>query len=838
MKKSGKMDFAQIARTAAAGSMALLKNEGGLLPLVPKEDDSQCKIAVFGIGQVYTIKGGIGSGDVNCVYSVSILEGLRACARLQIDRQIACAYESYAELHPNMAVEGFMAPKAYSNEEMPLDGLDMERAARENDAAVIVISRIAGEGADVPILPGGYYLRQSETDMLDTVCRYFNQTVLVLNVPGVMDTAYIDDQIRAVLFAGLPGQEGGHAVADILSGVSVPSGKLTDTWALSYNDYSTSKNFGSSRKNGNVNTSMGKEAEQAEIVYEEDIFVGYRYFDTFGLDVAYPFGFGLGYTDMGINSCSLSQDGNSITITAEIENTGADYPGREVLQIYVSAPEGRLEKPYSELKGFHKTNLLSPGQKETVRVTIPIADLAQYSEKDAAYILEPGYYYIRAGSSSRNTTVIGALNLGAEIKTRILSNRMVPRSPINRLSKKEAVPISYPGEPEELGRAKKYAIRVSDVNIKTIKHRAIENIKAGSWEGLTLKDVAEKRCSLGKFAGQLSLEELAAMACGVGMDLSGLPSFEEGVAPEPMMSIDEATLSVPGSAGETADFTQAYGIPPMVLADGPAGLRLRRVVKGGDGEVLYQQNCTAYPTGSLLGCSWDMELLELAGRAVGSEMRQFNVDLWLAPGMNIHRNPLCGRNFEYYSEDPVLTGYCAAAITRGVQQEGGGVTLKHFAANNQEEDRSNSNSVVSERALREIYLKGFEIAVKAARPKAIMTSYNDVNGVPSADNYDLCTAIARGEWGFTGLIMTDWGGGLSNPALSMYAGNDLIQPGGSTSINAIIEAVKSKKPVVSRGTARLQAVVTEDMLRSCVVRILGVILNSGTYKRLKEQRLL
>lgn len=834
---------AQVSRMAASESMVLLKNEGGLLPL--KAEEGKYPVAVFGIGQIYTIKGGSGSGEVNNVRNVNILEGLTACESLEVDRLVASKYEAWAANHPKKVV-GFLTPDVFSEDQMPMSVVNVELAAERNKAAIIVISRIAGEGADMPGKKGDYFLQDDEVEMIDEVCRYFENVVLLLNTSGVIDSSFIDDRFKAVLFTSLPGQEAGHAVADVLCGAVTPSGKLTDSWARHIEDYPAYRNFGTHKKNGLEFAAMGPGPggggleKQCYINYEEGVFVGYRYFDTFGVDVTFPFGYGLSYAEFETTDCAMEVESGKITVKATVCNVSEKYSGKDVLEVYFSAPDGKLEKPYQELAGFAKTGLLAPGESQQLRVTFDVADMASYSEQDFAYILESGHYFIRAGRSSRDTYVVGAVYIDREVRTLTLSNRMhrTDSPDFKPLTKQGANPFTYEGEKEQLEAAAKMAVRLSS---KTFKGKTVHYssqfkgcVPAGD-ELLTLDDVFEGKCTVYNVVAQMSIEEMATLCCGTGMDMTAMPADIFENMPKPQddgeashmgvggMDLGEPN-SVPGAAGQTADMSEKYGIRRIILADGPAGVRITREIKDDEGEVVKRQNCTAFPVGTLLASSWDKDLIRSVGAAVGLEMLEYKVDLWLAPGMNIHRHPFCGRNFEYYSEDPRLTGLVAAAITEGVQSRGVGVTLKHFACNSQENQRTNSNSVVEQRALREIYLKGFELAVRIAEPLAIMTSYNDINGVPAADNYDLCTAIARDEWGFKGLIMTDWGGGQSSPAMSMYAGNDMIQPGGKSSIQAIIGGIESGEPVVSKGEAKKQIKVTRAMLEKSVCHILNVIL--------------
>ncbi len=909
---------ARTAREAASQGIVLLKNEKRVLPL---GKDGPETVAVFGIGQIYTIKGGTGSGDVNNRYTVNILDGLRANARIRVDEALAGLYTEYAAAHPSEARASFLDILAYSNSEMEVEPSDY----KDDAAALYVISRIAGEGADMQDVGGQYRPSGQELRLLRKIRACFEKVVVILNVPGVIDAKEIDSLADAVVFSGLAGQEGGGALADVLTGETVPSGKTVDTWAFQYADYSTSRNFGTGKRNGNmVPGFFGQgEIEQCYVNYEESIYVGYRYFDTFGKKVLYPFGFGLSYTDMEITDAALSVQNGTLTAAAKVRNRGDRYAGREVLELYVSAPEGSLPKPYQELKGFAKTERIAPGEETSVRITVPVASLASYSTAKAAYVLEAGFYYIRLGNSSRNTKIIGALKVETEILTKQLENLTVRLTEdYTALSAEGVSPITYAGEEAEKRAAEETAILMDAAAIptETVVYRApaserelvrgaerlglnggaeglrlnggaeglrlngsaeglrlkndVGGLELRDDEGFRLKDVSEGRCTLEEFVAQLSEDELIHMACGVGMDLSGLSvaGSEDQTGAEKTSSdgagetdqtsakildqtsakilkqtgaekteqadqsaaqgiIGSVSLSVAGAAGESYDYTEKYGITPLVLCDGPAGIRITPRVENEDGAV-YEQICTAYPVGTVLACAWDPSVIESVGSAVGDEMLAYNVDLWLAPGMNIHRNPLCGRNFEYFSEDPLVTGISAAAMARSVQAKGVGVTVKHFAANNQENERTTCNSVVDERALREIYLKGFEIAVTTGGPWALMSSYNDINGVPAAEQYELLTKVLREEWKFGGFVMTDWGGGISNPGISMYAGNDMIQPGGELSRELLRGALKEGH-AVSRGTARLACPVTKAMLQHAVLRILTIHLRcpASTGKR-------
>ncbi len=846
---------AEVARRAAAESMVLLKNEQ-LLPFA-----AGTKLAVFGVGQVHTIKGGTGSGEVNNLKSINILDGLTACDDLVIDEVAARAYRAWALEHP-MVRQGLFGSSQNYNDEMPIVRLDLEALAAANDAAVIVISRVMGEGADMEAAKGTIFLTDEEDTMVRAVCKAFSKTVLLLNVAGYMEIAGYLPELTAAMFIGLPGQEGGYAVADVLTGAVPVGGRLTDTWPLSYSDYPNADYYSRLIPNGNQspNQFTRQLEDQSDVPYYDDIYVGYRYFDTFGKEVLFPFGYGLSYGEPEMSTCSVALEQDKVTVTATIVNKSETRATRDVVQVYVSKPDGKLEKPYQELIGYAKTGLLAPGASETVTVTFPASAMASYDMASASYILEPGMYYIRVGSHSRHTLVAGAVEIPSEIRVQQLANLLgeVPAD-FKTMSKAGVKPITYANESKEKNTAASHALRLPEREMHCVNASySSDYVSAQPKPGLTLVDVAEGRGTCEELAATMEFEDLCRLVCGQGMDMSGfdLSAMQppEGMEAPPappapaadgeeggddvfaalasMMGGPKVKFEVPGEAGQSPDLWEKYRIPPIVLCDGPAGVRITRDIKE-DGEIVGHQYCTAFPTGSLLACSFDNALLEEMGKAVGVEMAEYRVDLWLAPGLNIHRSPLCGRNFEYFSEDPEVAGLCTAAITRGVQGQGGGVTIKHFAGNNQEFMRGNSSDTVTERAMREIYLRGFEIAVRTADPKAVMTSYNDINGVPNADNYDLCTAILRDEWGFNGLVMTDWGGGISTPAISMWAGNDMIQPGGPLVVDSIRKAVEKGEPVVSKGMAHATIIPTRAMVEKSAVNILKVVLRTLAFDRKK-----
>lgn len=792
----------QAVRQLAGECMVLLENDGAL-PL----RESERKVALYGNGARHTVKGGTGSGDVNTRENINVEQGLIAAGfdilsgewLDSFDAALARARKEYMEsVEREMEERG--VPVHMVLFERPFEDPRTPSIVKkeETETAIYVLSRNSGEGKDREYRKGDYLLTDRELENLKFLAENYEKTILLLNIGGVIDTAAIKDirGLNAVVLMGQLGNIGGLIAGDVLTGKTYPSGRLTDTWAKDYYDYPSSKNF--SHNNGNVDDEY----------YTEDIFVGYRYFDTHKIEPSYCFGYGKSYTQFEIKTEKFSAEnageGGKVSLEMAVTNTGKEFAGREVVQVYYSAPKGELEKPYQELAAFAKTKLLEPGETEKLLVSFKLADMASYSTKDAAWILEPGEYVIRTGADSAHTDVAGTVKIADKTVTSQLTNRLTGDSE----KKYKTRPILEDGNPQKI---------------------------------LTLKDVKEGNASVEELAAQLTVEEMAQLTVGI----------ERRVGNGTQVVGNAANL-VPGAAGETSSvLLKDRGIFPLILADGPAGLRLQphfkttedgRVLPGGevfgmncmpfpedtpDTAIDYYQYCTAIPIATTLAQSWDMALVEKMGEIVGKEMKQFHIHLWLAPGMNIHRNPLCGRNFEYYSEDPLISGKCAAADTKGVQSYGGqGTTIKHFAANNQEDNRMFTNAHISERALREIYLKGFEIAVKESQPYSIMTSYNLINGIHTANNYDLLQAVARDEWGFEGVIMTDWCTsqdtsymGLtsdkypwSSSEWCIKAGNDLQMPGCTENIDDIVNGVKSGE------------IITLGDLQFCTCNLLRVML--------------
>ena len=812
----------QIAREAAAEGIVLLKNEDHVLPL--KEGSA---VALYGAGAGRTIKGGTGSGDVNERERVSIWQGMKnAGYEITSEDWIRSYDEIYEKARQDWKndivkraggnggeVLNFFDVYSTTPFIMPTGDSVKKPADGENtDTAIYVISRVAGENADRNTAGGDYYLKEDEHQMLTDICAYYKDVIVVVNAGGQVDLSFMDEfeNIKALLVIVQPGMEGGNAFADVISGKVNPSGKLVDSCAYKYEDYPNAATF--SHNNGNVEKEF----------YEEGIYVGYRYFDTFKVPVRYGFGFGLSYTafSMGNYKVEKAEKENGIKVSVCVKNTG-DVAGKEVVQAYVSLPGGKLEKEAHRLAAYAKTELLQPGQEQTVTLEIPAERLTSYDEENAAYILEKGFYGICVGNSLESAELIGGVQLDETAVVEKVKNLFAEQDELKELE-------------QETGKTSQR--EAAQKSMAAEKQLPVLEMKAADFE--TKEVVYKKNSELAdpeamEFVNTLSVEELINLAAGD-------PGKAQGG------NLGAAGISVPGSAGETHRCAIEKGLASIVLADGPAGLRLMKYYHVNEGKIVsmpfefsleggifydgatdlpgerYYQYCIAIPVGTMLAQTWNTGLIEKVGAMIGKEMERFNVTLWLAPGMNIHRNPLCGRNFEYYSEDPYIAGTIAAAMTNGVQSNYGcGTTIKHFACNNQEDNRMGSDSILSERTIRELYLKGFEIAVKESQPLSIMTSYNLINGVHAANNYDLCTDVARNEWGFQGAIMTDWTTTEKDETCTasgcMRAGNDLVMPG-------CFGDHDNMKKELEVGTLKI-----ED-LKACIARLVSVIWKSNQYE--------
>ena len=787
---------AALARQAAAEGIVLLKNRG-VLPLCPGTP-----VALFGAGAGRTVKGGTGSGDVNNRASVSIWQGLQEAGVPLTSEDWLDDYEArYTRARESWRDQVLAAAKLVDN---PFDAyaahpfaLPQGRAIRPQDlagakAALYVISRIAGEGKDRRLEPGDYYLSDAERADLRALDESGLPVVLLLNAGGPVElTGLLDgmQHLDAILQLSQLGQQGGQAVADVLLGRATPEGKLTATWARRYDDLPCARDFGC--LNGDV----------SQDTYRDGIYVGYRYFDSFGVRPLFAFGYGLSYTTFALRAAGLAVQPGRLAVQVEVANTGTSFVGREVAQVYLSCPQGPLPRERRRLAGFAKTRPLAPGEAQTLTIEIPQKQLASFHPEQDAWVVDAGLYGVWVGNSSDALALCALFEVDEAVTLERTHPICPPQHPI-----------------EELGAAP----------------------GAGSWEADLWRQKAEYDLPVYKFVPVAPPAPAPATPLLAEGGVDSLVPLLYGNITAGASTLGSAGIRVPGSAGETSEALEASRqIPSLIMADGPAGLRLRQCYQAdrATGEVYgagvlgslengfleapprhegadtYYQFCTAFPVGTALAQSWDPELLTRVGRAVSREMDEFHVDLWLAPGMNIQRNPLCGRNFEYYAEDPLLTGTLAAAITAGVQESGRhGVTLKHFACNNQEDNRMAVDARVSERTLREIYLRGFEIAVKAAAPAAVMSAYNCINGVHAANSRDLCTVVLRQEWGFAGLVMSDWNTTVpddgSEPWRCAWAGNDVIMPGNphdDQDIRAALADGRLPETAVRQSAARLIA---------------------------------
>lgn len=704
--KNYKLDlerYAVLARQATAEGCVLLENEGQALPLREGE-----RVAVFGRMAFHYYKSGLGSGGlVNTRYVVGILDALKECKEIQLDEKLMGIYADWIKENPYDEGQGW-GRVPWSQKEMEVTE-EMLDCARNNDVSLVIIGRTAGEDQDNNTKPGSYCLTETEEDMIRRVCQVSKRTVVVLNVGNIIDMSWVKKyHPQAVLYAWQGGQEGGNGVADVLTGKVCACGKLTDTIAQSIEDYPSTENFGDPFKN----------------YYKEDIYVGYRYFETFAKDkVLYPFGYGLSYTSFGIKAEILKNSEEELTVAAEVVNTGA-VKGKEVVQVYAKVPQGKLGNPARRLIGFAKTGELKPGEKEEVVIVIPKYDLTSYDDSGvtghkSCYVLEEGTYEIFVGSDVRSAEFAGCY----EEKFRVVEKLQEACAPVEKFSRMKAVLMpdgSYQAVTEEV------PVRTVDPQERR-KQNLPETLAYTGDKGYKLVDVLDGKVSMENFVAQIREEDLIAMFRGEGMCS---PKVTPGTA---------------AAFGGVTESMKALGIPVGCCADGPSGIRMDCGTKA-----------FSLPNGTALGCTFNTELVSDLYEMTGKELRLNKIDSLLGPGMNIHRNPLNGRNFEYISEDPLLTGRICAAQVKAMAKSGIGSTIKHFCGNNQEVGRSTSDSVMSERCLREIYLKGFEMAVREGGARSVMTTYGSVNGLWTAGSYDLCTTILRKEWGFEGIVMTDW----------------------------------------------------------------------------------
>lgn len=722
-----------IALKAAEESIVLLKNINNTLPV--KADEV---ISVFGRCQIDYFYVGYGSGgDVNAPYQVNLIKGLKDC-NANIYSPVLNLYEDWCEKNP--VSHGFWGHWPMCFPEMELEERIVKSAANNSHSAIVVIGRAAGEDRENKLEQGSYYLTDTEIKMLDLVTAHFNKVTVIMNCGNIVDMAWTEkygDKITALVYAWQCGMESGNALANVLMGKTTPSGKLPCTIARNYEDYSSSANFG------------GKDYNN----YEEDIFVGYRYFETFCRDkVLYPFGFGLSYTDFEIKPVSFERKNDTFYITADVKNVG-NVSGKEIVQLYVKAPQGELSKAERSLVAFGKTNELAPDENESIRFEFSLYDISSFddcskSSHKYAYVIESGEYTFYLGNSVRTDMKAGSVQL-EDMVIEQLDEVCGIKDSFERMVAKEKDGRLIIGK-EQLAPSKPY-----------LKDRITNNLPVEIGfkgdKGYKLADVKDGKITLDDFISQLNNDELEALTRGQGM-----------------MNSDLGVVGNAGAFGGIIPSLREKGVAPIITTDGPAGIRIKKYT-------------SLIPCGTALASTWNCGLIELLTTVMGAEMLEHGSDVLLAPGMNIQRNVLCGRNFEYFSEDPVLSGKMGAAYVNGIQTNGVSACPKHFACNNQEVRRTKNDSRVSQRALREIYLKGFEICVKESKPLNIMTSYNKINGVWSHYNYDLVTTVLRKEWGYEGNVMTDWWmqksaspefPSIKDNAYRVRAQVDVLMPGG------------------------------------------------------------
>lgn len=775
----------EIIRKAASQGAVLLKNDGTL----PFKKDSV--VSLFGRVQNDWFYTGYGSGgDVVKPYAINLIEGMRNCEDLKLNEALASTYEKWCKENPiDHGVWGHW-PRFYP--EMPMDNSAVKSAAENSDCAVVVIGRSSGEDRENVLEKGSYYMTDDELALIKKVTDSFQKTVIVFNIGCMMDFGWMEsfgDKISAALVVWQGGMESGNSVADLLSGKATPSGKLSATAVKKYKYYPCAKDFGAKEYNN----------------YVEDIYVGYRYFETFRKDeVLYPFGHGLSYTEFRKTFVSAEKRDDGFSFTYKVKNVGETYSGALAIQVYAEKPCGVLGNPYRELAAFKKTKTLLPGEEQTLTIDVSMRCLASYDESGktgyaSAYVIEKGAYGFAMGEDVRSAETVYTWENEENTLFEQLTQVAAPKYAFNKIKAEKG---------ENGYEIKKEAVYTSRTDLRKIitDNLPVDIAQTGD-KGIKLIDVKNGKATMESFVAQLSLKELEAITRG---DYTM-----------------RSKLGAPGNAGCFAGVLKSMrdkGIPAVTTTDGPSGLRL-------------SASCSLIPIGTLLSCSFDTELVEELLSAISKEMLVKGSDVILAPGMNIHRTPLCGRNFEYFSEDPVLSGKIAAAYVRGAQKNGTSACPKHYACNNQEYNRNKNDSRLSERALREIYLRGFEICVKEGKPQNIMTSYNKINGVWGHYHYELCTTVLREEWGYTGNVMTDWWmqdsnspefPALKNQAYRVRAQVDVLMPGGASRL-----PLRISDGTLLKTFGKEEGITLGEMQRSAM-NVLRFAMNSPAMDRLNK----
>lgn len=719
--------YSALARTAAAEGCVLLRNENQTLPI--RENET---VSVFGRIQLDYFKSGTGSGGkVNVPYVRNILDGLALYPSVHVYEPLLERYRSWVMEHPFDNGTGW-GTEPWCQEEMKLDEAVVADAAAHSDLALIILGRTAGEDRDNSADEGSYHLTADEKDMIAKVCAAFPRTAVLLNVGNIIDMSWVEEcSPSAILYVWQGGMEGGYGAADVLCGTISPCGKLSDTIAKHLSDYPSTRNFGSETAN----------------YYQEDIYVGYRYFETFAKDaVQYPFGFGLSYTDFELSVEPVEYETADLltcTVSVAVKNTGS-CAGKEVVQVYICPPQGKLGKPLRNLVGFAKTDSLQPGESETLHITFTADTFASYDDSGASgykscFVLESGEYVIYVGTDVRSASAAGSFIIEETEVVKQCEEALAPTASFERMRPACAAHACCDFDAAESlcdcnsGKSEQCTLTWEQVPQRTVDpavrriERLLSCMEYTGDKGYKLCDVQNQTVSMEEFLAQLTDEELAALVRGEGMCS---PKVTPGTA---------------AAYGGLSEALLRFGIPAACCSDGPSGIRMD-----------CGTSAFSLPNGTLLACTFNLPLVTELFEMEGLELYSNKIDALLGPGINIHRSPLNGRNFEYHSEDPFLTGKMAQAQLIGISKYGSVGTMKHFSTNNQEYYRNFVDSIVSERALREIYLKPYELGVRSGCAHSIMTSYNPINGIQSAGNYDLNTTILRNEWGYTGMVMTDW----------------------------------------------------------------------------------
>ena len=801
----------RIAYEAALEGIVLLKNDG-VLPLKSK------KIALYGTGAICTIKGGTGSGEVNERHSVSILEGLEKAGFEVLTKpylyDILNEYNEnkhqYEEDFKKLSLpEMINSMNLLGSVSLPYGRILNEKDfSFQTDTAIYVVARQAGEGQDKKIEKGEFDLSPIEKTNIRLLSERYKNVILVINSGSYMNIDIVDEvDVKGIIFFCQQGSQGGEAFASIISGEVSPSGKLVDTWVKKYSDIPFADDY--SYRSGDT----------SQEYYKEGIYVGYRYFDSFKVEPRYHFGYGLTYSKFSFSDYRIKVQEDNVFVSIKVRNVGL-FSAKEVIQVYVSCPQTKIKKEYQRLVGFRKTKLLKPNEEEIIEISFDMDYCTSYHADISSQVLEEGDYIVRVGNASNETTIAGII----EIENDIIVSKL-----------KNVCPVSKEFEILEQSEKIIYEDISSYEKIKYKRRKEKEIIK---YKERTIVDDP----SVTEILSKLSIKEMVDLCVGTGM-----PG---------MFNVNY--VACPGACGRTTDKLIKKGLINVNLCDGPAGIRIlkrcaiskrgifklklidymmsfmeffpkyiKRILGPSKKDKVLYQFTTAFPVGTSLAQTWNKELVEKVGVAIGDEMVEFNATYWLAPAMNIHRNPLCGRNYEYFSEDPVLSGKIASYLTIGIQShEGIYSTIKHFACNNQEDNRNKCSSNIDERTLREIYLRGFEICVKEAHPKALMTSYNLVNGIYTPNSFDLINEVLRCEWKFDGLVMSDWyatgkedstNTQLGFDDIAIAVGNDLIMPGGRKYKKNILRGYKN-------------GYVTKEQIQASASIIIKQILDSKVNK--------